>query len=471
MRDDRQLGLPQPPAESDLFDLALVGHAILFALRAPLRHPFIAALAFCLIFAAAIGGWLIYPQRYEVSTVILAGSPLSGALGGEQESERNLPTRAARELLLRRDNLEKLVRETNFPQRYLEARPPALRMVHSIIDSLNGTERTASNIVDSLVDTLEDRLWITVYPEGTVSITLQWWDTQIAYDLVDAAARSFLEMRRSAEIATVAKSIDILEQHRQSLEAEIERRIGEIEEREAAEKKDRPAASRPIIRVAPRTDAEVSRLQSALEASRRAAIELESARQQRLMQLQAELVQQQTIYAPDHPAIASTERMIARLQQPSPQLNELYAEIRRLEGELASRGAHAASGALAAGSHYLDASPLLIDEDPRAEHERALLHHLRTQLNETISRIAFARLQMETAEAAFEHRYAIVVPPRIPKGPAKPYTAMFLTSGFVGGAIFALLASVALDVARGKVLEAWQLEHQLQLPILARIRR
>jgi len=472
VRDYDQRSGPPTAADADLFDLALVWHAVLFALRSPLRHPWLAISAFVAIFAASLGGLLLYPQRYEVSTTILAGSPLTGALVGDHQFERDAPTRAAREILLRRENLEALAKEVNFAERYLTQRPPAIRMVHSFFDTLNGKERDAKSVMDDLVETLEDRLWVNVNSENTVTIIFHWWDTQIAYDVVAAAAQSFLEMRHAAEIKTVAESIAILEEHRSGLEKQIEERIAAIEEREEKEGKKREVAPSPIQRVAPRADPELTRLQSMLAANRRAVADLESARQQRVQQLQADLIQQQTIYAPDHPSIAATKRMLSSLQQPSAQMVELQEGIRRLEAEILGRSGGRMSVSTAASSPRIsEAASLLFEQDPRDDYERGQLRHLLSQLAEINDRIASSSLHMETAAAAFKHRYSVVTPPRIPKGPIKPYTRLFLASGFLGGIMLALLASVAADLRGGRVLEPWQLEHQLGVTVLGRLER
>lgn len=456
-------------ADPDVFDLALVGNALLFALRAPLRHPVAAAFAFLVVFAASLVGILYFPQRYEVRTIILAGSPLSGALVEERPNEGNAPTRAAREILLRRENLEALARKTNLASRYIEARPPALRFVHAVIDTLKGEPRTPETVFASLVDTLEDRLWIVVYPEGTVSITFQWWDMLIAYDVVEAAAQSFLEMRHAADIQTVAEQIAILEQHEARLVKEIDERISAIEERVARERGNRRAVRPAVARPARRAEnPELARVQAALESNQRALAALESARQQRALELQAELLRQQTIYAPDHPAIAATQRMLASVQGPSTELSALRAERQRLLAEMERLGAGAGQQAQVSTVSSMDSLQALFEEDPRGDYELALVRNLQDQLANISQRIAAARLERETAEAAFKHRYAIISPPRLPKGPAKPYALMFLFSGVVGGALFALVAAVALDLRKGTILERWQLEQYLRVPVLGR---
>ena len=461
-------------ADADLFDLALVGHWILFALRAPLRHRWVAAISFLTILSAAVGGILLFPKRYEVTTTLLAGSPLSGALGAEREDQRDSPTRAARELVLQRDNLYALAREIHFAERYLAERPPLIRAVHAVVDLFSRKERDAATVTDGLVETLEERLWISVNTEDTVTITFRWWNTQIAFDMVNAAARSFLEMRHAAEIKTVSESISILEEHKGRLEKQIDERLDAIDARDArarAEAKDRKVPAVVAPKAVVREDPEVARLQSRLLASRRAAADLETARQQRVLELQAELLRQQSIYAADHPTIAATKRMMEALQRPSAQLNELNAEVRQLEAAvLEQNGAGRKVSNTVARTDTSAAASFLFELDPREEFERGQIRHLRSQLEDINNRIVSASVRMETAEAAFKHRYSVVTPPRIPKGPVKPYTMLFGISGFLGGLLFAILASVLTDLRRGKVVERWQLERHFSLLVLGEAR-
>jgi len=457
-------------ADADLFDLALVGHWILFALRAPLRHRWVAGISFLAILSSAIAGILLFPKRYEVTTTLLAGSPLSGALGADREGHRDAPTRAARELVLQRDNLSALAQEIQFAERYLAERPPLIRAVHAVTDLFTGKERNVETVTDSLIETLEERLWISVNTEDTVTITFRWWDKQIAFDMVDAAAQSFLEMRHAAEIKTVSESISILEEHKGRLVAQIDERLEVMEARDARERadaKDRKGPAVVVPRSVAREDPELTRLQGRLLSSRRAAADLEAARQQRALELQAELLRQQSIYAVDHPTIAATKRMIEALQRPSAQVNELNAEVRELEAAVLERtGAGRKGSSAVARADTTPAASFLFELDPREEFERAQLRHLRSQLEDINDRIVSSSLRMETAEAAFKHRYSVVTPPRMPKGPVKPYTMFFGISGLFGGLLFAILAAVLMDLWRGKVVERWQLERHFNLPLL-----
>jgi LPS O-antigen subunit length determinant protein (WzzB/FepE family) len=78
-------------------------------------------------------------------------------------------------------------------------------------------------------------------------------------------------------------------------------------------------------------------------------------------------------------------------------------------------------------------------------------------------------VEMDTAKAAFKHRYIVVTPAQMPRKPAKPYTALTLIGGLLGGAALAFFASVVADLRTGRVIETWQVERKLRLSVLAEL--
>ena len=49
----------------------------------------------------------------------------------------------------------------------------------------------------------------------------------------------------------------------------------------------------------------------------------------------------------------------------------------------------------------------------------------------------------------------------------KPYGILYLAGGLVGGIAMAIFATTAVDIRGGRVLERWQVERGLKLPVLA----
>ncbi len=458
----------QPP-EDDLFGWKTLFHWGGFVLRAPLRHKLLAAVAFLIVFVLAIAALIAVPFRYQVQATLLAGYQQASALTNHAERGLDTPTRAARDVLLRRENLREIVAETKFVEQMMEKRPWAVRTKDSLFDLVRGEPRTPKQIEDGLLDTLQERIWVEVRPEGTITITFQWWDAELARQIVAAAQQSFIEARRSSEVEAVGEAIAILDGQRNRLEEEINGAIAAFEKKQEQLRIQPPARARPAPRERAH-DPELARLQGELARKQSSLAELEGFRRQRLAQLQGELAQQQTIYAADHPAVASTRRLLASFSEPSTKAQELQGEIQEIEREVARRGGKAVARP-STGTDFLEARLRLDDEDPRLDFERGQLENLLRQHGDIRNRVAALEVERQTAEAAFRHRYSVVTPPQIPRGPIKPYPMIFIVGGLLGGLAFALFAAAAADLRSGRVIERWQVEEQIGLPVLAEIRK
>jgi len=450
-----------------------------FVLRAPRRHPRLALAAFgATVLLALVAAWVL-PNRYLVNASILAQrNSLMSVITGP-EGYREAPTRAAREILIRRDNLVALATQTNFVQRYRATLSPGARMREWIGAKILRKPRPDDQVLDDLVDSLETRLTVSVGDEGTVNIGFEWSDPQIAFDIVQAAVQSFLEARNAADIGSVGEAIAILQVHDTRLQKEIAEGTAALDAQERALRirsgtPARPATPVPAVKA---LDEELVRLEGILAARRRALADVEEYRQRRLGEMQVQLAQQLAIYAPGHPLVASTKQSIESLSSPSPQVAELKAEISRVEKEIAQRGGKPSDvRPLAAAASAVDElaatrARLLEVQDPRLEYERQQLEQMLRRRAALVEKIDRARIELDAAQAAFQERYSVITPPKMPRGPKRPLGLMLLAAGLVGGALAALAVSALSDLARGRVVERWQVERSLGLTVLAQTRR
>lgn len=453
----------------DLFGWGTLFHWVGFVLRAPRRHPVVATLAFLFVFSFACAAIFVVPYRYEVQATLLAGYPQTSVLSS---MERGHATHAAEEVLLRRDNLRRILDATGFVDKYLEKRPWAIRTKDAVFEWIRGEPRTREDLEEGLLDAFEDRLWVDVRREATVVITFRWWDPELARQVVAAAQESFLEARRSTEIDAVGEAIQILDTQRTALDKDIELAIAAFEKKQERLRASAPARPRSVPRPSG-PDPELIRLQEDLASKQRLMVEIEESRRQRIAQLQGELAQQESVYAANHPIIASTRRLLRSLSEPPPRLGELRAEVARLERELISKGGGGMARIAGAIDPAYEAVLHLGLDDSRLDFERGRLENLLRQHADLRNRIQGLRVEQELAQAAFLHRYRIVSPAQLPRGPIKPYPLMFLVGGLMGGLAFAFFATTAVDLRGGRVLERWQVEHSLDLPVLSdtRIRR
>ncbi len=469
-------GRPPDDENTDLFDYALIRHWAGFVLRSVARHRWLAALVMVSVAGLAALSWWALPFRYQVQARLLAQrTPLMATLSNPgMNRDWDAPTRAAREVLIRRDNLVGLIKQTDFLNRYLATRAPAVRARDWLVERLTREERDEAVLMDSLLDTLEERLWVVVGSEGTVTITFEWSDSDLAFNLVDAAVQSFIEARHASEITAVGETIAIMQGHDARVQGEIMATIQQVEQKERTLRirSGPPRIVRPPLRV-PAQDEELSRLQAQLAARQRALADLEEFRQRRIAELQAQLAQQRTMYAAQHPALVATRQAVESLSGPSPQIEVLRAETMALERDIAAHGGSqrdlAAESDAIQGQLLETRMRLLETGDPRLEYERAQLQLLVRQHSQLLERIAAARVEMDTAQASFKYRYSVITPPQMPRGPVRPYALLIVLSGLLGGFAMALFSCALIDLRSGLVVEAWQAERRFELPLLARM--
>jgi hypothetical protein len=109
-------------------------------------------------------------------------------------------------------------------------------------------------------------------------------------------------------------------------------------------------------------------------------------------------------------------------------------------------------------------------EDPRITYARSRLKIATTNYEEMLDRLEGARIELETARAAFKYRYTVTAPPQFPKRPRSPNVPLILVGGVILAGMLALFVVTALDVAGGKFVEAWQVERSLGLRVLGQVR-
>jgi uncharacterized protein involved in exopolysaccharide biosynthesis len=86
-----------------------------------------------------------------------------------------------------------------------------------------------------------------------------------------------------------------------------------------------------------------------------------------------------------------------------------------------------------------------------------------------LMRIDAARIELDTARAAFKYRYSVVSPALTPRKPISPNVMLIILGGLIGAIVCAFIASTLLDLRGGRLIEAWQVEAQLGIPVLAEL--
>ncbi len=450
---------------SELFDYGRLRDYAGFVLRSPGRHKVLAAASFLLVVGLAGAASAVLPDIYESQATIMAVRNLMMLRGAEWDA----PTSAARQTILRRTNLTHLCEQTNLVDRYLQRRSALSRLRAWLTAMVTGKERTRDELREMLVDTLEDRLSVTVGQEGVV-ISVQWPDPQVAYELVDEAAQNFLEARYTSESADLGESITLMEGRAAKLQQELEAAASDVEKKERERKRSAPR--RVVPGVAVRRDGLQGRVASTLGAKRQSLVDLEEFRARRLEELRAQLTQKELIYGERHPELVTTRKSIELLSQPSQQVEALRGEVRELEREAAVVGGPAAAASSAAlGGLSSDLDPRYESDDVRSDLARSQVRLLFEEYASALMRLDSARQELELARAAFKTRYSVISPPKLPRKPYKNNTVRRALAGLLGGIGLAFFASVSADLRAKRVLERWQIEKLLGLPVLAELER
>jgi hypothetical protein len=515
---------PELSAEVDkLLDFRQVTDYLGFIPRSILRHKKLAALTFALAVVLSVTVALLIPKTYYVQVKLLAQrNAVMTALSNPGRAvpwDADAPTRAAAETVLRRDNLISLITQTNLMQEWDRTRAPIVKFKDWARSVILRRKPTPDEKLGMLVWMLENRLIVTAGPigDGTVTFDLYWPDAEMAYRLVEAARQSFLEARQVAETTAISESIAILERYSTTVQQDVNRAVGELQAAQprkgAVGPVRRPAAAASVVTaaatVAPASgalptldvdpamlpDPELNRLKQDVLAKRQELAKLEDARQHQVADLQAKLSTLLTVYTETHPSVVSVRQNLNALKNEPPQMATLRTQLEDLEAKYQDRAAAAddqliqaelkrrEAAAALAPTQVAAAAPVVREtapvaeappvERPRTDETEFAGVRLRTELNQLqslLERTDGARIELAVSQAAFKYRYSVIRPAQVPKDPLSPNLRLILLAGFIASLLLAVAVVVGVDLMSNRILEPWQVERQLGVPILGTVR-
>lgn len=428
----------------------------LLVLGAVRRRKRLAAAVFLLGIAAAAAYWRLKTPLYRVETKILAQRQQTLPSIVRPTVGDDVPTRLAGELVHRRDNLIALIKENQ-----LLPEPEVASADRGAAPKGDGpSERLAAHEdrLNELVLRLDEAL--TVFTaEGTVTIVIEWPDPQQAYHLVEGALQNFLEARHLQEITAIDEVISLLRARVATMRDRLDRAIEEAQRSRLAGGPSRQAPRRA------QPDEELVRLRSMLAAKMRAIADVEEFRHRRLADLQAQLSAQQAVYSEAYPGIISLRRDIEALSHESPQMVTLREEEQKLRQDLAARGQQAPDAGLDLPARAPGAGP----NAPVQEDEG--VREARHRYEQALERVSVAQTDLDAARAAFKYRYNVIWPAELPKKPVSPDPRKVFGLGAFLSLLLALLGAAAPDLWAGRIVERWQVERVLGLPVIAELDR
>lgn len=469
------------------FDSRTAKNYLQYARGSIRRRRVLASSAFLLVLLGALAALFALPKSYHVEAKLLAHTNAGLSVRGDSTGT-DAPTKAAAEMVLRHDNLVAMVEATDLIEHYAGHMAPAQR-VRAFFAAMLRPDRTRQDEIEDMVELLAKQFHVWSN-DGTVTIAIDWPDARMAYRLVDYAQESFLEARHVHEVASTAESVGILRGHAAAMRRDVDTAVEALQRvagglagaarGQGVHSEHAVASTRSPPSLSAERQAELTKLRATIEAKRRAADDLEDVRRHRLTELRARLLEQRAVYTENHPTIIDLEQTIAFMSKDSPQAASLRKEAAALSAQLDGKGftdtdrgsSPAALPDVPALPPQLPADVLSFersspeDRDPAMVYARGQLRDAMEKYAAFRSQIQTAQIDLETAEAAFKYRYAVVTPAQVPKRPAKPSALWVVLGAMAAGVFVGLLAAVLADVQSGRVFERWQLELVLGKPVL-----
>jgi uncharacterized protein involved in exopolysaccharide biosynthesis len=464
-----------------------------FAKRAIVRRRFLIATVAVVGIVLTLAIANLWPRTFECKTVMMT------TYNGVLDSNHGPQPLAGAELVTTRENLEALIKTTNLTRKFVERRPPLLEYKARIMGAIFSPpdEKVLSAIV---LGTLQTRLDLKTEKDKLI-ITAQWTDGKTAAELAEAARESFLRIRNRTETSAFQEKMSILDAHAATLRDEIEGLAKQARDDLSAKRAEMAAEAKtnggtvevkrtpgsPIRalprRAKPATDAQLPELKERLASLKTRLLQAENDRSRQISEQQARLEELKLRLMPNHPQVITQEERVNIASQVSSELamtrgevSDLEAQIRQREATMKmgqpSAGLTGSAGPAGAGADTgaLPTEILGLLDQPEVDPAMS------AQMSGAIARygslrdeVRGSKLALDTAQAAFNHRYQIVTPVEEPNRPIKPKVPVIYGVGIALSLLIAFLLPLLLELKRDVLVERWQVQG-FQLPVLAELR-
>jgi hypothetical protein len=496
-------------SEEEGFDLEGLKDALGYVKRAPGRHPKVATAIVVIVGALGLTVAATMPRTYNVTVRLLAQkTPLSNLGDPTHQQQDDGSIREVGAVASRRENEVDLINSTNLVERFYATRPASLRFKDSVFALITGPQSDTEKM-RGMVGTYEKRVHI-ASDDTTVTISVDWNDPKIAFDMASLLQKNFLDARYDTEVAMVQDGIHVLEDHAKTELDQVDAALADYEALRAARQKmlnggdsttaqqaGAPAAgggggggggagaARPVA-AASGADSDLAK---SLEDTRRQIRAIEEDRQRQLESLRQQLTQAQLTLTPMHPTVIGLQKSVDAFSQPSPQLEVLKGQERTLMSEIAAPTAApprdptappvprpALVRPLVGAPMGRDRTADTPDAEERREREDPTLTPAREHLEEAIrryqgvmARIDAAKLDLDMNRRALRYRYSVATPAEMPRGPVKPIGVIIGVASVIAALLLALIVSAMSDWFSGKLLETWEVRRRLKLDVLSEL--
>lgn len=426
-----------------------------------------------------------FPRTYNCSTTLMTVQ--NAVLDSDRGPQ---PLAGAEGLLMSRDHLEQLIKETDLKKTYYARRPPLMALKDKLLRSAFGP-MDDKVLTAVLVGTLETKLTITI-EKDQLTISVDWADAKTAAELALASQQDFLRMRHNAEISAFHEKMAILDRHAGELREEVEKLAAQIKEDLKAKAVERAAEAKERLSDAPRSalaprrflatralsDDELPSIRERLAALKQKLNAVESERTARIREEQTKLDELKLRLTPSHPQVMTQQERVGIAAQVPSELALMRSEVEDLESQVRQREAMARTsrpaGVSAAGDEPM--SQALPSDILQLLDQKDVDPALSAQMSGAVVRygslrddVRGAKLALDTAQAAFNHRYQVIIPVEEPDRPTKPKVAVLFGTGLALSLLLAFALPILMELKRDVVVESWQV-HQYRLPVLGELR-
>ena len=350
-------------------------------------------------------------------------------------------------------------------------------------------------MIASMVGTLETRLKVEV-KDSVLEITAEWNDPVTCAELAEATRNEFLKIRHSAEISAFQEKIEILDVHAKELRSEVEALADQMKAALAARAEEvartgttapggraaalTPRAAAPAAKAAGPDEATLE-LKRKLAEAKQQLNAAEGMRSQRIAAEQAKVDELKLRFTASHPQVIMQEERLAIASDVPSELALLRSDVADLDAQIRQREGLAPAGkrspnAVTPEARKAASTALLPADIVRLLEREDVDPALGAQMSSAVMRysslmdgVRGSKLALDTAQAAFKHRYQVVIPAEEPRNPIKPKPAIIIGAGVFLALLLALVVPILLELRRGVIVERWQMD-LLQLPVLGELK-
>lgn len=472
------LGAPTPTGLLDPKGLALLAG---YVGRAVLRRKLVAIATFFATVVLTVAAALWMPRTYRVEARILTNNTdLEEIVNPTRFQSNESMTKNVVERFLARENMLGLVADSELDKRWDEQRGVVGKAKDAVREAIFGP-MSQRDKEEALYEIAKKKVHL--YLEGDIVVCrAEWTDPKTTLVLAQVCEKRFLNMQRERELSQKRESVALLDRNVETSQKDLDASYARLEQ--TIKGKGASAAQLKAVRqrrtssggggpVANKNLAEIERLKEQRDEKKAIIGDIERNHRATVVQASAALVKLRETLGPEHPDLKQAARVVEEESRPPPELLKLKSEVAQLDAQidrLASRGEPPKErGTIAEEVVAIPEGPKDIKDDPEVERLMTNITVAENAHWELLDRLADARMEVQTAEAAFAYRYVTVYPPLLPKKAVSPNVGAMVGGGVVAALLLAFFLAIAADVLAMRIMETWQIERFLGLPVLGEI--